>query len=329
MRITYGAIAHPDLPIGYGVISKWLKKSLEKTGVEFVEDFDYDLSLVIGLPSPWLLGREPRPDMVFHTMYEAYPAPPQWVKVLNRVGAVWVPSKWVGDLFVSGGVTSPVLVSGYGVDTDFFRFAPRQPHDGPFRVLAWGRGLISRKNLIEAIRVFDRAGLPDAVMEVKVNVDDSVARDGPMQGMENVTVFRQDWKQAQLVQWLQSGDVLLYLSSGEGFGLMPLEAMATGLPVICTANTGMMDYLNPDVAIMVPCSDGREAPLYRARFQHHALTYFPDLDFAVDSLRHVYANREDAYAMGVRAAGYVRENWTWLQAGERAKALLSEYLQGV
>jgi glycosyltransferase involved in cell wall biosynthesis len=38
----------------------------------------------------------------------------------------------------------------------------------------------------------------------------------------------------QLVDLVQRHDVLLYPSYGEGFGLIPLQAMVTGMPVVCT-----------------------------------------------------------------------------------------------
>lgn len=326
MRIAYGSVAQPGMPFGYGVIGKMLAWSLEEAGVEITNGFDFDLSVVVGLPWSWIVGREDRRDLVFHTMYEASPAPPDWVDVMNHSLGVWAPSKWVRDLFVESGVTRPVLVSGYGVDTDVFYPVSRRGRSGPFRVLAWGRGLISRKNLLLAMKAFDAAGLPDAVMEVKVNADDNVARSGPMEGLENVTVHRADWNLLTLVNWLQSGDVLLYLSSGEGFGLMPLEAMATGLPVICAANTGMLDYLSDHTALLVPSRPGQQAPLYAARFGHDARWYEPDFEAAVEHLRWAYANRAELYAIGERAAT-MAEDWTWRKAGDRAAALLHQLIK--
>lgn len=325
MKLAYGSVAQPGQPFGYGIIGRKLQESLQDAGAEITGGFDYDLAVVVGLPWAWLLGKEQRNDVVFHTMYEAWPAPPDWVAVMNRSRGVWAPSTWVRDLFVESGVTQPVLVGGYGVDTEFFRFASRKGRDGPFRVLAWGRGLISRKNLLTAAKVFDAAGLPDAVMEIKVNADDNVAKDGSI-GLPNVTVRKADWSIFQVVSWLQSGDVLLYLSSGEGFGLMPLEAMATGLPVICAANSGMLDYLRDDIALTVPCGLMQRSVLYEKRFGHDARMYLPDFDVAVAQLRWAYDHREDAYTIGQRAAQMVATDWTWRKAGDRAVSLLQTIL---
>lgn len=322
MRIAYGSVAQPGQPFGYGVIGQMLKWALEQAGAEIVTGFGYDLSVVVGLPWSWLIGPDIRRDLVFHTMYEASPAPPDWVDVMNRSRGVWAPSQWVADLFVESGVRRPVLVGGYGVDTAIFRPVSRRGRSGPFRVLAWGRGLISRKNLLTAAKVFAAANLPDAVLEIKVNADDTAAQDGPMPGLDNVFVRKVDWSTFALVSWLHAGDALLYLSSGEGFGLMPLEAMATGLPVICAANTGMLDYLSEETALLVPCTAMQQAPLYQARFRHDAWFHQPDFDAAVEQLRWAYAHREDAYALGERAAAVVERDWTWRKAGDRAMTLL-------
>ena len=47
---------------------------------------------------------------------------------------------------------------------------------------------------------------------------------------------------ADLADYYRGFDALLYPSRGEGFGLIPLEAMATGMPAIFPRATGMRDY---------------------------------------------------------------------------------------
>ena len=318
MKISWGSIASPDLPAGYGTVGKQMRQALADAGAEIVPEtsFDYDLAVVVGLPVAWIQGAL-RPDLIWHTMIEVEPLPPGWADVINRSGGCWVPSTWVERVFREGGVTAPLMVAGYGVDPAVFQPVDRAGRSGPLRVLAWGRGLYSRKNLTMAIRVFAAAGLGNAQLEVKVNADDVLASDGMgVIGREDVRIIAQNWRQGQLVRWLQSGDVLLYLSSGEGFGLMPLEAMATGLPVICAANTGMLDYLSEEVAYLVPC---RRAPVasYQAYFGYEAMGFMPEFDAAVDQLRTVARDPEQAYETGQRAAA-MAAGMTWQRAGRQA-----------
>lgn len=332
MRLSWGPMASAELPAGYGTITKKLREALTALGVEIVEQtaFDYDLAVITGLPVAWALGpgASRRPDVIWHTMTEVEPLMPGWAEVINRSGGCWVPSRWVHDTFRASGVTAPMMTAGYGVDTAVFQPVERAGRSGPLRVLIWGRGLSSRKNLTKALRVYAAAGLEDAELEIKVNADDSLARDGMgVIGRDDVRVIARDWTTTQVARWLQGGDVLLYLSSGEGFGLMPLEAMATGLPVVCAANTGMMDYLDDQVAYLVPCRPGAPVETYRERFGYDARGFEPDFDAAVAMLRAVYDDRERASEIGQRAASRA-SLYTWERAGRRALQGLSQLMNG-
>ena len=320
MRLSWGAIAQPGAPFGYGVIGDCLVGALANAGADIsTTNPDYDLAIAVGLPMPWAIptGTE-RDDLVWHTMFEATPFPQYWVEVINRSAGLWVPSQWVGEQFQEAGVTKPVMVSGYGVDVETFFHVPRQPRD-KFKVVAWGKGLNSRKNLTLAMRAFILAGLPDdAYMEVKVNEDDPLARDGQVVEDENIHIIKRDWPQSVLANWLRSADVLIYMSSGEGFGLMPLEAMATGLPVICAANTGMLDYLTPENSLHVGCPTMIPATNYERIFGYSCSWYWPAVDEAIEHLRWAYHNRESLYEMGNKAAVDVAMRWTWQKAGSAA-----------
>lgn len=334
-KVAWGPIASEGAPYGYGTIGVELKKALADAGAAMVPltNFDWDAAVGMGWPAAWIIGHHgPRRDFVWHTMFEAVPFPEGWVDVVNQAGGLWAPTQWVADQFAEAGVTVPTFVSGYGVRTEVFSppAVDRSEHQGPFRVLAWARGLLSRKNLVMAVKVFCAANLPDAVMEVKVNLDDELTTDGMgVIGRNDVTFIKKDWSSARLANWLRSGDVLLYLSSGEGFGLMPLEAMATGLPVICAYNTGMMDYLTEQNALLVPCPTMVPVSSLGMASGGERFGFHPDFDAAVAQLQWAYSNREALYALG-RTAAEDAKRWTWQRAGVQALAGLrsiAEYWQ--
>ncbi len=329
MKLLWGPMANAHLPAGYGTVAREMGKALDEVGADLVEAtcFDYDVAILTGLPVAWALGKALRPDVLWHTMIEVEPMPPHWASVINRAGGCWVPSTWVYQTFRDGGVKTPMMISGYGIDTEAFQPVDRAGRDGPFRVLVWGRGLLSRKNLMLALRAYVAADLPDTVLEIKVNTDDVLARDGMgVIGRDDVTIIARDWTISQVARWLQSGDVLLYLSSGEGFGLMPLEAMATGLPVVCAANTGMLDYLSEEVAYPVSCRPA-PVPTYEHHFGYDAIGFEPIFDAAVAQLRAVYDDRSRALAVGKKAAA-LAAGYTWQRAARQALLGISQIFGG-
>jgi glycosyltransferase involved in cell wall biosynthesis len=329
MRLAWGALT-TDSGHGYGYISHRYPSALAEAGVDVVNPYDpdWDLSAFISTPVGWFPDFQER--LVLHTMYEAWPLPKWWVQNMNRAGLIWTPSTWCRDLFLESGVTRPIMVSPYGVDADVYQPVSRRGRDGIFRVALWGDTLFSRKNVWQAIKVFIDADIPDSVLEVKLsalfsrdvigNVSVAIGPDGkPFP--KNVKIVTGTWPESSIVTWLQRADVGIYLSGGEGFGLMPLNQMSTGLPIVCTYNTGMMEYLTYESAMLVPCFRGLASPgSYEQRSEHEV----PDYAVAVDMLRWAAANREAACEIGERAADRAKQ-FSWTRAGALAATGLEEY----
>lgn len=339
LRIAWAPFAHADAPMGYGVIGTKLREAIQGVGGHIVPttSFDWDCVVAISIPAAWATGKNgQRKDLIWHSMFEMEPLPPDWVKIYNHSAAVWVPSTWCRDLFLAHGVNVPVFVSGYGIDHSLFwpkRVTAKNAENAenaerrPYKVLVWAGALIGRKNALMALRAFLDCGFaPDeAEIEIKVNVGQGQegikGPDGAW--LPNARVIAADWPVSLVADWLRSGDVLVYLSGGEGFGLMPLEAMACGTPVICAANTGMLDYLTPENALLVPSTGKRMNLGYSQRFGVDCYEETPDQNQARDWLRWCFENREAAAEVGRRAAETARA-WTWQRAGEQALAHLTQ-----
>lgn len=351
LRIAWAPFAHPDAPMGYGVIASKLREALTSAGADMLPStaFGWDCVVAVSLPAAWPSGQHGRrEDLVWHTMFELEPLPRGWAEALNRSAAVWVPSPWCKDLFEAHGVTVPVFASGYGVDGSIFypidrttdpsglspqgrSHRPLAAERRPYRVLVWSQALVGRKNALMALRAFLDCGFAadEAEIEIKVNADyGAEGIKGPDGNwLPNARVIAANWPASQVADWLRSGDVLVYLSGGEGFGLMPLEAMATGLPVVCADNTGMRDYLTSENALLVPSTGKRKSVSYSLRFGVDCYEEMPDQDAARDWLRWCFEHREEAYRIGRRGAETAAA-LTWQKAGERALAQLTEIFGG-
>ena len=334
-RVVIGTPAAAGAPHGYGIIVKGIDNALKAhPRVEVLPPLTtpdgWDVRVAVSQVAPWFVGdAEPR-DLMWHTMLEVEPFPRWWADTLNRVGWVWAPSQWVADQMRYIGVRRPILVAPYGVDHETFQPVDRAKTRAgePFTFLAWARGLVSRKHVLDVVRAFARANIPGARLIIKVNGDDEVARGGVTfryegRVIENVTVIARDMPRREMAHLLQNVDMLVYPSGGEGLGLMPLEAMATALPVAVMPVTGMTEYANADTVF---CLRGRKEPAktYVSRFGYDCTWYRANIDDIVDVMRFAVEHREDAYRRGW--AGYeAAKTFTWERMADRFVQFLDDY----
>lgn len=333
IKIGWHAIVAGD-GNGYGMIANQFYEGFSRCGAHMVghDEFGWDVAVCVTPPRSLIVGREKfREDLIFHTMFEASPMPTYWPDLLNRVGLVWVPSNWVKELFIANGVKTPIFKVGYAVDKNIY--IPRKrvvQENEPFTVLIWGDGLMSRKNVTEAIRTFLRAELPNSRCLVKVS--DGIAPKGMIRyngvATNNVFVNSQSWTRFELVEWLHGGDVGMYLSGGEGFGLQPMEMMSTGLPVIIADNTGMREYANAGNSLLVNCSGQELCQSMTQTFNQDFYTARPDYDMAVDLLRYAYDHREEVYNLGMKASAEVTRS-TWDDKALEALYYIHEYAESL
>jgi glycosyltransferase involved in cell wall biosynthesis len=126
-----------------------------------------------------------------------------------------------------------------------------------------------------------------------------------------------------MVEVLHQADCFVYPTRSEGFGLSPVEAMSTGLPVICTGETAMRDYLFPEHSYPLAVEGWEEVPSHWGDIGSYAI---PSRDHLISLMRHVYENRAEAKAKGKLAATYVREELSWRRLVERFIRIVERHI---
>jgi glycosyltransferase involved in cell wall biosynthesis len=91
-----------------------------------------------------------------------------------------------------------------------------------------------RADLVEKAfkKLFDKN--PNVELTLKFHTHDAPGGLGMPRLDGNITKIFQTLSQDEMVQLFHEHDVLVYPSEGEGFGFIPLQALATGMPVIST-----------------------------------------------------------------------------------------------
>ncbi len=193
----------------------------------------------------------------------AFPPVPKFhidrsLRMMEDVDFVMSPSSYVTGSFLARGFRrEQILDLPYATDLSRFRppSAPR-PADRPLTVINTGM-LSLRKGspyLLEAFRLILREE-PRARLMLTELVSDSIR---PI--LSKYADLPIDWApplpHAQLAERLNSADIFVLPSLEEGLARTSLEAMACGLPVVVTPNTGSNDLVIEGVnGSVVPIRD--------------------------------------------------------------------------
>ncbi len=171
----------------------------------------------------------------------------------------------VTELTRMGARLERITVVPCGVDLE--HFTPTGPvadrREGFRRILAVGR-LVRRKGVADVIRALP--AVPDTELLVVGGPSHGEVVDDPEvqrlmsiaeeQGVRDRVVFRGRVARPDMPALLRSADAVVCAPWYEPFGIVPLEAMACGVPVVATAVGGMLDTVVDQVTgIHVPPRD--------------------------------------------------------------------------
>jgi len=200
----------------------------------------------------------------------------------------------------------------YGLDE--LPSAPSEPTPGEAGIpadvplaLAVGR-LIAQKDHATLLRAFAlvRSTVPDAHL--------AILGGGPLEAETRALVAELDLEGAvtlpgrtDIRDWLERADVFVHTSRWEGFGIVLLEAMLAGLPVVATRVSAV-----PEVV-----ADGETGVLVEAG----------DVDGLAAALQELLSDRERARALGEAGRRRAREEFSVARMAERTQAVYDDALR--
>ncbi len=206
-------------------------------------------------------GRLRGKRIIGYWAWELLRIPDRWLPALDEVDEVWTPSRFVADA-VRPFTSKPIHVVPHPVALAPVGTARRADFDmgDAFTVLIMFSFVsCPRKNPVAAVRAFRRAfgDAGDRLLIVKcVDADQrpeeiEKLRDA-IGGATNIRIDERRLGDDERLDLVASADVFLSLHHSEGFGLGMAEAMLAGVPVIATAWSGNLDYMDESSALLVP-----------------------------------------------------------------------------
>jgi len=238
---------------------------------------------------------------------------------------ILVPSKWAQDV-VEENTSVSVRVVPHGVDAGFtenqeLRATARAAYRlSEFEVLHLSSTAYDRKGTLALLTAWgmltSKGELPQEsrlrlVLEIEAMSRTMawMAENAGALALQNVYVTaRMDAPPARLADTYSSHHVVCQPSRGEGFGMVPLEALACGVPIVATACTGHTEWFQPGLAGAVRVEHGLNAPIDDGP---GALAPTVEPDAIAAGLKEAYARWEQLDSAAAAAAAAARAQWAW------------------
>lgn len=217
---------------------------------------------------------------------------------IRQADGVLVGSTYAGDSFVAEGIDpAKIRMIPYGVDLQIFTPGPPRVKPDGFGVIYAGQ-LTQRKGISYLLRGYQKFARTDTRLTM---VGSLVGGDQPLRPYAHLFEHVAHQTRPALAEMYRASDVFVLPTLVEGMGLVVLEAMACGLPVIVTAN-GPGDIVRDGV-------DGFVIPER-------------DEDAVCNRLDHLYRHPELRVEMGRQAAQRAREFAWGAYTGKVSQVLL-------
>lgn len=199
--------------------------------------------LTVAMCVPEWLPMINAPKKIALTMFEATKLPNGWADILNReCVAVIVPCSWNAEVFKANGVTVPIHVCKFGVDTHTYKPIMRNHVGQPYTFL-WSGTPDKRKGWDVAYQAFCKAFAGDPSAHMILHFRQPLPGE-PKFKDANVSAIVGMKSHIEQINLYRNVDAFVFPSRGEGWGSPPREASATGLPTIATRYGGLAEDID-------------------------------------------------------------------------------------
>lgn len=299
---------------GYGYAGLHIVNSLKELGhnVPF-QNPKSPVQLNFSQPTFFKMHRDQY--QISYTPWESTVIPKNWKYNLALVNEIWTTSDWCANVFEDNGYKN-VKVYPHGIEKIWTPH--RRRPDGTIKFLHIGEPAPRKAGqmVVDAFAFLfgNKEGFSLTIKAYNNNttriynnyIDKNIIG-LPDSIYNNIKIITEDLEVSQLVKLYHDHDVLVYPSYGEGFGFIPLQALATGMPTICTSGWAhYQKYLGP----LELKSKLIDSPW---PFPHEGKVFEPDYQHLLELMRNVAENYNAYSGYYYAQSTKIREEYDWLQ----------------
>lgn len=302
---------------GYGMSSQHIITELRALGVT-VDDVYNGQQVGILYHNPYSISRLETQYRVLFTMFESDELPQEWLEYLKFADKVLVPSAWCQSVFKKAGIDTEVVPLGY--NDKVYKYQPR-PKREVFTFLHYNSFDV-RKGFSEVLKAWDIAfSASDPVRLVLKTSKERLPIPINKAAYPTIDVIQGQVSEKEMAEICFNADAFVFPSRGEGFGITPLEAMATGLPAIVPNAHGITEYFDAQYMQEVKVAEKCPALYDRYKGQPVGEMVICDAEDLAKQMRWMFEHQMEARKLGIAASDYVRK-WTYGETAKRLKDVI-------
>lgn len=232
---------------------------------------------------------------IAYTMFEASKIPDYAVNILNeQFDVLLVPDPFLFEVYRDSGVTKPIYCIPTGLNLEPFLELDDKERDTdePF-VFGCASNDVCRKNLKKLLDAFIKRYGNNPNYQFKLQTkfvfnEDTESLEEYVErlGVTNVFVNADIISDEEYVDFIAGLDCYILASTGEGFSNTPREAMAAGIPVAVTNNTGHITLCNSGFVTKIPSTIKIDA-YYEALRCNVGCQYDCEIDDIIKAMEHI------------------------------------------
>lgn len=337
---------------GYSIVFQELYKRVKHLDVLLAEDYidepgsTVEMDLVIGNEGGFLFSKAPPKENILINFYlpqvdrietnylvafvfwETSRLPPDWVDVLNQCNEVWTCSAWARNVFIESGVRKPVYNFDLGFNSEDFPIKTNfQRGSKPFTFLNIG-GNSHRKNNQLVVDAFLKLFEDNMDYQLILKTTGAPASRwtnkngeyiGGFYGHPQIKIIDSYLNESEMSDLYKNSDCFLYPTSGEGWGMSPFNAIASGIPTICTNATACTEF----AYLSYPLDSEYVKSTYPGVFENGEIA-MPSFDDLCDKMMFIVNNHDEAIAKTNQGAKFLHENYSWDKVSEKYISRLKE-----
>ena len=332
MHISYYTIkAGLNPAVGFGYAGQNIVKSLQELGHK-VDFANPKAQLQLNFTQPHHYKLHKNQYQIGYTPWESTKIRDEWRERMNLCDEIWATSNWTAEVYRNNGITKPIYVYPHGIEDIWKPLKRIVREEQPLKFLHIGEPSPRKDGQLVVdtfIKLFGNN--PEYQLTIKSYGPHTIriySEDGfilPETKYKNIKVVTEELTIEQLVSLYHGHHVLVYPTWGEGFGFIPLQGLATGMPVITTYNWAQYEkYIGP-LKLKSRLTDAEVEGVPKAVGDAHLGSFYkPDKEHLEDQMVFAAMNYKGLSNYYYNQSTKIHKEYNWIELTKNAFKHLEE-----